>query len=168
MKSSLRPLKLVLLLSAVALQALGQQPVGPRQRTGFDAIHESDLRANLAFIAGDGLLGRMSLQPGDDAAAEWVAAEFAKAGLQPAAKDASGKPSYLQPVPLVEYKPDSSATLLAETHPDGTRQQWTSGDISSSYRENVDVHGGLVFAGSASPRQSLDTTTTPGSTRAAR
>jgi len=41
-----------------------------------------------------------------------VAAEFAKAGLQPAATDASGKLSFLQAVPLIEYKPDPSATSL--------------------------------------------------------
>ncbi len=137
----------IFLVVAACTQSFAQQPVAPRLRAGFDAIRESDLRANLTFIAGDGLQGRMSLQPGDDAAAEWVAAEFAKAGLQPAAKDASGKPSFLQPVPLVEYKPDPSATLLSETSPTGSRHEWRASQISSSYRENVDVHGGLVYAG---------------------
>ena len=89
----------------------------------------------------------MSLEPGDDAAAEWVAAEFAKAGLKPMSTDAAGKPSFLQPVPLVEYKPDPSATLLSLTSPNGGRQEWRASEISSSYRENVDVHGGLVYAG---------------------
>jgi hypothetical protein len=44
--------------------------VAPRVQIGFSAIRESDLRSNLTFIAGDGLAGRMSLQAGDDAAAE--------------------------------------------------------------------------------------------------
>ncbi len=124
-----------------------QQPVTSRLRTGFEAIRESELRANLSFFAGDGLQGRMSLQPGDDAAAEWVAAEFSKAGLQPAAKDSAGKPSFLQAVPLVEYKPDPSATLLTLTRANGSQQAWHAQDISSSFRENVDVHGSLAYVG---------------------
>ncbi len=132
---------------AVCVSSLAQQPVAPRLRAGFDAIRERDLRANLNFIAGDGLQGRMSLEPGDDAAAEWVAAEFAKAGLQPAAKDASGKSSYLQPVPLVEYRPDVSATLLSVARANGSHHDWRAADVSSSFRSNTDVHGGLVYAG---------------------
>ena len=72
------PIALLLLPPVV----YAQTPVPPRVQTGFNAIHESTLRANLTFLAGDGLLGRMSLQPGDQASAEWVASEFAKAGLQ--------------------------------------------------------------------------------------
>ena len=147
MRSSFRVPGNAFLMLAVCATTLAQQPVSPRLRTGFDAIREGDLRANLGFIAGDGLQGRMSLQPGDDAAAEWVAAEFAKAGLQPAAKDASGRPSFLQAVPLVEYRPDPSATLLTLTHANGTKQEWRSTEISSSFRENIDVSGGLVYAG---------------------
>ena len=41
-----------------------------RVAPGFNTIQESTLRANLAFLASDGMQGRLSLQPGDDAAAE--------------------------------------------------------------------------------------------------
>ena len=143
--SSLRSLPILsLILSACAT---AQQPVAPRLQTGFNAIRESDLHANLTFIAGDGLEGRMSLQPGDDAAAEWVAAEFAKAGLQPAATDASGKPSFLQPVPLIEYKPDPTATTLSLSRKDGAPQQWHAPTVSCAFRDNVEVSGGLVYVG---------------------
>ncbi len=134
-------------LSLLAGGSLAQQPVPSRTKTGLEAIQQSRMRANLTFIAGDGLQGRMSLQPGDQAAAEWVAAEFAEAGLQPAAVDASGKPSFLQAVPLVEYTPDGSATLLTVTRADGTKQEWHSDRVSSSFRQTVDVSGGLVYAG---------------------
>src|SRR5260370_2745896 len=89
----------------------------------------------------------MSLQPGDDAAAEWVVSEFAKAGLQPAATDSSGKPSFLQPVPLIEYKPDPSATRLSLSRKDGTQQQWHAPIVSCAFRNNVDASGGLVYVG---------------------
>src|SRR5438045_9754833 len=89
---SIHPLALGLLLSTLCTALVAQTPVSPRLQTGFNAIRESDLRANLTFIAGDGLEGRMSLQPGDEAAAEWVAGELAKAGLQPAAPDDTARP----------------------------------------------------------------------------
>jgi len=138
---------LSILLSAFSTALVAQLPVAPRLQTGFDAIRESDLRSNLTFIAGNGLAGRMSLQPGDDAAAEWVVSEFAKAGLQPAATNASGKPSFLQAVSLIEYKPDPSATSLRLSRNGVAQQQWHAPVISGAFRDNVDVSGGLVYVG---------------------
>src|SRR5215469_16014000 len=135
------------LVAASNAAMCAQQPVAPRVKTGFDAIREDDLRANLTFISGNGLEGRMSLQPGDDAAAEWVAAEFAKAGLEPAAADATGKASFLQSVRLIEYKPDRSATRLSVSQASGAKQEWRAPEVSGSFRENVDVSGGLVYVG---------------------
>jgi hypothetical protein len=126
---------------------VAQMPVPARVQAGFQAIRESDLRSNLTFIAGDGLAGRMSLQPGDDAAAEWVVSEFAKAGLQPAATDASGKPSFLQAMSLIEYKPDPSATSLSLLRKDDTRQRWNAPVVSGAFRKDVDASGGLVYVG---------------------
>jgi hypothetical protein len=154
MRPSSRPSRFVptsrilpVLLSAYTAALIAQQPVAPRLQTGFNAIRESDLRSNLTFIAGDGLEGRMSLQPGDDAAAEWVAAEFAKAGLQPAATDASGKPSFLQPVPLIEYTLDTSTTTLSLSRKDGAGRQWHAPAVTFAFRKNVDVSGGVVYVG---------------------
>ena len=142
---SLRVLSIVFSIFSGTL--IAQVAVAPRVQTGFSAIRESDLRSNLTFIAGDGLAGRMSLQPGDDAAAEWVVSEFAKAGLLPAATDASGRPSFLQAVPLIEYKADPSTTLLSLSRNDGSQQQWRSPVVNGAFRSNVDVAGGLVYVG---------------------
>jgi hypothetical protein len=148
MRFSLHSPRIVLFLfAATSTATFAQQPVAPRLRTGFNAIREGDLRTNLTFIAGDGLEGRMSLQPGDDAAAEWVASEFAKAGLQPIATDASGRPSFLEPVPLIEYKPDPSATLLSLSRSGGTQQEWHAPVVSSAFRDNIDASGSLVYVG---------------------
>jgi len=146
MRLSLHPLQIVSILLVANAASIGQQPVTTRLQAGFNAIQESDLRTNLTFVAGDGLQGRMSLQPGDDASAEWVASEFAKAGLKPASTDAAGKPSFMQAVPLVEYKPDTSATLLTLSR-SGNEQQWHAPVISSSFRHDIDVSGGLVYVG---------------------
>src|SRR5882757_8162766 len=146
MRLSLHPLQIVSILLVANAASIGQQPVTTRLQAGFNAIEESDLRANLTFVAGDGLQGRMSLQPGDDASAEWVASEFAKAGLKPAATDATGKPSFMQALPLVEYTPDTSATLLTLSR-NGSKQQWHAPVINSSFRHDVDASGNLVYVG---------------------
>lgn len=116
------------------------------QAPGFERIREADLRADLFFIASDALLGRMSLQPGDDASVEWIAAEFAKAGLKPVATDAKGQPSYLQPVPLIEYRSNPAANAL--TLRLGTAEQsWKAPEIIGGFRDDVDLTAPLAFAG---------------------
>lgn len=116
------------------------------QKAGFDQIREADLRADLTFIASDALQGRMSLQPGDDAAVQWIAAEFAKAGLQPAATDANGKPSYLQSVPLIEYRANPAANTLT-LRLGNAEQSWKAPELIGGYRDDVDLAAPLVFAG---------------------
>ena len=106
------------LCPALALVALVATPASadplPRPvAAALAAINEAGLRADLTFLASDALRGRMSLEPGDDAAIAWIAAEFAKAGLQPAAIDADGMPSYLQAVPLIEYIGDGRTSFIA-------------------------------------------------------
>src|SRR5205085_3819787 len=71
-----------LLLLAVAV-ALSQSGVDPKLAAGFNAIREKNLRADLTFLASDALEGRMSLQRGSEVAINFIAAEFAKAGLKP-------------------------------------------------------------------------------------
>lgn len=112
-----------------------------RLETGYKTIQESTLRADLTFLSSDGMQGRLSLQPGDDAAAAWVAAEFAKAGLRPAADG-----GYLQPVPLIEYRADR-ATSYVQLERDGKQTQWKFPDAYGAYKQDVDVSGDVVFAG---------------------
>ncbi|WP_266182920.1 M20/M25/M40 family metallo-hydrolase [Dyella humicola] len=116
------------------------------EQPGLAQIRERDLRADVGFLASDALQGRLSLQPGDDAAAQWVASEFAKAGLKPVATDAQGHPSYLQAVPLVEYRPDAQATRLTLKR-QGKSLEWKSPDVSGAFPEDIDVDAPVVFAG---------------------
>src|ERR1700726_3510112 len=95
-------------LSAIALSvstACAQTGVPEKLLPGFQAIQQSDLRRDLAYISSDELGGRLSLQPGDALAIRWIAGQFAKAGLQPPVTGEDGKPGYLQPITLVEYQP---------------------------------------------------------------
>jgi Peptidase family M28/PA domain len=108
---------------------------------GYESIREDALRADLTFLASDALGGRMSLERGDAVAIEWIASEFAKAGLAPAANG-----SYLQPVPLVEYRPDRSQSFVALSR-NGKETQWKYPEVLGGYREDTDVAAEAVFAG---------------------
>jgi hypothetical protein len=130
---------LALLSSAASLD--GQQPVPASVETGFKTIREDTLRADLTFVASDALEGRMSLQNGDEVAIQWIASEFAKAGLEPAAKG-----SFLQPVELVEYRGDREHSYVALKR-GGSETQWKFPEALGSYRADVDVTAEVVFAG---------------------
>jgi hypothetical protein len=129
---------------ATAAGPSGEVP--PLERAGFERIRAGDLRANLEFIASDSLLGRMSLQPGDDSAAQWIAAEFAKAGLERPALDESGRPSYFQAVPLIEYRADREASYLGMQRA-GVSKQWKAPEVFGSFHDVVALSAPLVFAG---------------------
>ncbi len=53
----------------------------------FDGISARSMRANLRFLASDEMKGRDTPSPELDIAANWIAAEFEKAGLEGVAKD---------------------------------------------------------------------------------
>ncbi len=118
----------------------GQQ-VPQNIATGYQSITEKDLKANLGFIASDALEGRMSLQPGDDAAADWVASEFAKAGL-----NAPAAGSYLQAVPLIEYRADRTTSYVALKRGAAT-EEWKFPQAYGAFPRDVDVTAPVVFAG---------------------
>jgi hypothetical protein len=124
-----------------ATEIYGQMPVPASVAAGYKVIQESDLRADLQFVSSDALQGRMSLEPGDDAAVQWIASEFAKAGLKPAANG-----SFLQSVPLIEFRNDRSQSYVALRR-GGTEKQWKFPEAYSSFPKGVDVTGDLVFAG---------------------
>jgi hypothetical protein len=139
------------LLAALALvpaALLAQNPAAvPAQvRPGFATITQPELREDLTYIASDQLAGRLSLQPGDELAIQWVAAAFAKAGLQPIVKDAAGKPSYLQPFTLVEFRPDRAAFTLTLNHA-GTSQVFRAPQAVGAYKQALDLTAPVVFAG---------------------
>ena len=119
---------------ALASLSLAAQPVPP-------AIDIRTLKADLTFLTSKPLAGRLSLQPGSEVAIEWIAAEYAKAGLKPA-----GGGSYIQPVPLIEFFPDRTASALTVTAK-GTAQEFKAPDASITFPQDFDLAGDVVFAG---------------------
>lgn len=147
-KISLIVVGLALLSSVASLD--GQQPVPASVETGFNAIREDTLRANLTFVASDALEGRMSLENGDAVSIQWIASEFQKAGLEPAANG-----SFLQPVELVEYRGDREHSYVALRR-GGSEKQWKFPDALGSYHADVDVTAEVIFAGFGITAPELD------------
>jgi hypothetical protein len=63
------------------------QPVPAAWRAALERVSADSLRGHLSFIASDLLEGRRTPSRGVDIAAEYIAAQFRRAGLEPAAGD---------------------------------------------------------------------------------
>jgi hypothetical protein len=126
------------LLFAAAL--LCAQPLA-RVQTGYDSIQAGRLKADLTFLSSDALDGRRSLARGSEVAIQWIASEFAKAGLKPLSGD-----SYLQPVPIIEFLPERDLTTLTITR-DGRREIFRAPDAAANFPNVADASAPVVFAG---------------------
>ncbi len=86
----------------LTLQASPQQPqskseIAPEVQAALDRISESSLRGHLSFIASDALEGRATPSVGLNMAAEYIAAQFRRAGVEPGGgAAASGEKGYFQ------------------------------------------------------------------------
>src|SRR5580765_1224865 len=79
-----------------------QQPVlTQEQRAVLDHISADSLRGHLSFLASDLLEGRATPSRGLDLAAEYIAAQFRRAGLEPVGDD-----GYFQTAMLIEREPN--------------------------------------------------------------
>ena len=133
-------------LAATLAVPLIAQTIPAAESKGYATLNQSSLKADLAYIASDQLEGRMSLQPGDEKAIQWIAAEFQKTGLQPAATDKAGQPTYLQPFNLIEYRPDrkeSSLTLTRANNP----TVFHAPEAFGAFKHPIDLTAPVVFAG---------------------
>ncbi|HWT64824.1 MAG TPA: hypothetical protein VN151_01825, partial [Terracidiphilus sp.] len=138
--------ELCVLLVLLAGVAVAQRPVPANVAKGDARIQEADLRRDLTYIASDQLQGRMSLEPGDETAVRWIAEQFRAAGLKPAAKDAHEQPSFLQEVPLIQYRADRAESAVTLRR-GGKTAAWKAPDATGTFRHAVDLTAGVVFAG---------------------
>jgi len=125
------------LLTAFLLCA--QSP--PRTAAGFDSIQTAHLKANLTFLASDALEGRRSLERGSEVAIQWIASEFAKAGLKPTYGE-----SYLQPVPLIEYTVDRAQSMLVVDR-GGKSETFRAPEATVNFPHETTLSGSVIFAG---------------------
>src|ERR1700692_760623 len=86
---------------AAAMLALAADPkLTPEMTAVMDHISAASLRGHLSFIASDLLEGRATPSRGLDLAAEYIAAQFRRAGLEPVGDD-----GYYQTADLLEIGP---------------------------------------------------------------
>src|SRR5438270_5681113 len=128
-------------LVLIASFACAQTGLRTRTGPGFDSIDAVRLKADLTFLSSDALEGRRSLESGSEVAIQWIASQYAKAGLKPLVGD-----SYLQPVPLIEYTADRAATSLVVRHGDQTAT-FHAPDAIGNFSNESTVSGPVVFAG---------------------
>lgn len=128
--------KALLLLAALASPALcaGAERVSNGERWW----------SHVVFLADDGLEGRDTGSAGHRKAAEYVAREFAKAGLKPAGSD-----GYLQPVKLKTKEIDESHSSLTLVRKAGAESLTLGEDANISLRVDPApaVDSELVFVG---------------------
>jgi hypothetical protein len=132
-----RPAGVVVILAICALSFNAQQAAESRFTVTADVqgalnqISADSLRGHLSFIASDLLEGRNTPSPGLDTAAEYIAAQFRRTGLEPAGDD-----GYFQ----------TATWLLAERSMDDFDMKIEVGKKAISIRKDrvgVNVDGGL-------------------------
>ena len=115
-------------IALAALAAAAQTPNGAR------------LRADLDFLASDALEGRASLSRAADISALYIAADFARSGLKPAAANGS----YLQEFPLIGYRGNPAGRSLTMTRA-GVDKPFRA--FSGGFARDVHVRAPAVFVG---------------------
>ena len=129
-----------------------QQPGGPDARTsrvgverapGNESITEADLRADLFFLAGDAMRGRLTDTNENRATADYIRARFERAGLKPVAGN-----SYFHNYNLM------TATLgqtneLKLSMPNGSAREWKVGIdfYPQRFSGSGTASGPVTFAG---------------------
>jgi len=118
----MRVLRSVPRLAALAVAAVmgmgatgGPWRLSPEGRRALETVAADSLRGHLSFLAADALGGRVNGAPGLDVAAEYIAAQLRRAGLEPI-----GDEGYFQTAPAVVALPTASGFRFSVSTPDGT------------------------------------------------
>lgn len=131
------------LLTVAAVAVLGAAALGAAAPVDYARRGETAW-ADVKVLADDNMEGRRAGSPGHRRAAEYVAAEFRKAGLAP-----GGDGGWFQRVPLESRTIDESASSVSLVGADGERELEPGVDVIFSLRGNYapQVEAPLVFAG---------------------
>lgn len=96
------------------------------------------LRAGITYLTSPALDGRLSLTKGDQAATDWLAEQMKAAGVGPGVRG-----SFLQRVPLLEYRLRSEQTWVEVQLPAGKKKY----NFGASFHKPARFEGAIVFAG---------------------
>jgi hypothetical protein len=113
-------------LAAGMLAAQGQLPLAQRIAA---RLRPNDLKADVSFLASDALQGRATPSPGLDMAAEYIAAQFRRAGLEPVGDD-----GYFQNASYQSVRPNAEGLAFTLYTAKGAAQ---AGEGSVAIQEGV-------------------------------
>lgn len=112
---------------------------------GNDSILARDLRADLFFLAGDGMRGRLTNTPENALAAEYIKSRFEHMGLEPAAAEGS----YFQNYDLMTMTLGDGANSLEVSGIEEEPTELQPGEdyYPLSFSATGSARGGVVYAG---------------------
>jgi Zn-dependent M28 family amino/carboxypeptidase len=129
------------LMCSLAVSARAQQPPAGAARVAR-AIDPRVMRAHLEFLADDALEGRKPGTRGGELAAKYIAAQFARLGLEPAGDSGT----YYHSVPIITLTPHPTLTLSGPTPTDlAYRKDYVLWSMRND--STVAAKGDLVFVG---------------------
>ena len=121
------------LLLALCAAALLQASLTSEEKILTSAITANELRAHVSFLASDALEGRDTPSKGLDVAAEYIASEFRRAGLEPAGDD-----GYFQSAPY-EAVTENPADFRFSFEKEGKRIEVPASMVRVSTESAVDL-----------------------------
>jgi Zn-dependent M28 family amino/carboxypeptidase len=108
----------ILLVALCGLCLFAAPPLTPEQESIKDHITENSLRGHVSFLASDALEGRATPSPGQEIAAEYIAAQFRRAGLEPAGDDDYFQTATFSELRTLKTSPTTRGRLeAASQHP---------------------------------------------------
>ena len=142
--------RFVIFLAVTSLWAATAGPLTPgaEERAALDRISVADMLGNLSFLSSDLLEGRDTPSTGLDIAAEFIASQFRRSGLEPAA------PDYFQVADFVEVTPSKEGVELALTSGDTSVRATTDLDLRSYAA--IDVKDAPIYKAGKGEMPSLE------------
>lgn len=148
----MRSAKLLLTtLAAGIFAAQAQIPVAQRIAAH---VRPNDLKADVSFLASDALEGRATPSPGLDIAAEYIAAQFRRAGLEPA-----GDEGYFQNARYQSVRPNAEGLAFTLSTANATVKA-ADGSVAIQEAVAADLEGAAAFKVTLSDPAALDSLTT--------
>jgi Zn-dependent M28 family amino/carboxypeptidase len=129
---------------------LSAQEAAPR----LDSIRQTDLRADLFFLAGDGMRGRLTNTPENALAADWIKARFERLGLKPE----GARDSYYQAYNLMTATIGKTNEIEIGKQTSGVRRAAGQDFYPLRFSATGQASGDVVFAGFgiSSPERKYD------------
>ena len=121
----------------------------PQAQAVLDRISAASLRGHLSFIASDSLEGRFTPSRGLDMAAEYIAAQFRRAGLEPVGDD-----EYFQTAEMRELEPAKTGFEL-QIEQGGRVISIAREDITPRFHEALDLSA-QIYKASLDDETALD------------